>query len=129
MAVTLVSKLGQLGDQKDLTGFSFLNVQSSQKESIALSGRAADGTLHTDFIEYKDSYTIGYRQVTEEQKLLLDGIFQSQYTNGFLVYTFSDSNGIETNKTVQMSPPSYGPIFHSGTVVYYRSASFTLVEV
>lgn len=104
-------------------------VSSNGGETISFSGRAADGTLHEDFINRKRSWTIDYNVITEANRTLLENIHQLQITNGsFLSLLIDDSTGVPQSYTVRMSFPTFGPLLPRGGF-YYRSGSFTLEEV
>lgn len=96
---------------------------------ISTTGRAADGTLHTDFIENKKDYTISYGVVTEATKDIIDGIYNSQITNGsFLSFKYTNQADAVVSKTVSMSAPSYGGIVIQN-VYYYNGVTISLEEV
>jgi len=92
-------------------------------------GRAIDGTLHVDFINNKKSFTIAWGVIGQDNIDVLDGIYQSQFSNGsFLNFIISNVSGGESNYTVKMSQ------FNSGLQAqlddwYYSGVTIQLEEV
>jgi hypothetical protein len=97
---------------------------------ISTSGRSADGTLHEDFVTGKLSWVIQYRTLTEDTKILIDGIFNSQVNNAdFPSLTFTDKDGVAQEYTVRMAPPSYGALVPQSDQFYYNGVTINLEQV
>jgi len=96
---------------------------------ISTEGRSADGTLKVDFINNKKDYTISYGTLTEATKNIIDGIYNSQITNGaFLSFKYTDQSGSTISKTVKMAAPIYGGLVIRD-VYYYNGVTINLEEV
>jgi hypothetical protein len=95
----------------------------------SIEGRAADATLHVDFITNKKSFSIPYRVVSETNKDLITSIYQLQITNGtFLSFIYTNQTGGEVTTTVKMAAPSFGAIVPNNTF-YYNGVTIELEEV
>lgn len=98
-------------------------------ETVSISGRAADGTLHEDFISVKRQWTISYNVLSEADRETIFNIYNLQFTNSsFLSATFTDAVGAEDGFIVRMSAPQSGPLIQRD-VYYYSAVSFDLQEV
>ena len=96
---------------------------------ISTEGRSADGTLHTDFTNNKEGYTIAYGVVTEANKDVLTNIYKLQITNGsFLSFKYTIQSGATVTKTVKMSAPSFGAVLVKD-VYYHNGVTINLEEV
>lgn len=104
-------------------------LQAFNYETVSISGRAADGTLHEDFISVKGQWSIFYSVLSEADRNIIFGIYNLQFTNStFLSATFTDQASVDSNFTVRMSAPQSGPLVQRD-VYYYNSVSFDLQEV
>ena len=81
----------------------------------SLDGRTVDGTLHTDFVNNKRTYTITYTVLSEENKDKLTNIYLSQIEeNSYLNIIYSEQDGEVGKATVKMEAPVFGAIISKG---------------
>ena len=96
---------------------------------ISTEDRSADGTLHTDFTNNKEGFTIAYAVVTEANKTIITDIYKLQITNGsFLSFKYTIQSGATVTKTVKMSAPSFGAVVVKD-VYYHNGVTINLEEV
>ncbi|MCK4816791.1 hypothetical protein KA005_13560, partial [bacterium] len=96
---------------------SFVNFDNAL---ISTDGRSADGTMHTDFINSKEAFTIVYAVVSEANKDIITDIFKLQITNAtFLSFKYTIQSGATVTRTVKMSAPSFGAVLVKD--VYYHN--------
>ena len=96
---------------------------------ISTEGRSADGTLHTDFTDNKEGFVIVYAVVTEANKDVITNIYKLQISNGtFLSFIYTIQSGATVNKTVKMSPPSFGAVVVKD-IFYHNGVTINLEEV
>lgn len=96
---------------------------------ISTEGRSANGTLHTDFTNNKEGFTITYAVVTEANKDVITNIYKLQISNGsFLSFIYTIQSGAEVTRTVKMSAPSFGPVVVKD-VFYHNGVTINLEEV
>ena len=96
---------------------------------ISTEGRSADGTLHTDFTNNKEGYTIAYAVVTEANKTVITDIYKLQISNGsFLSFKYTTQSGATVTKTVKMSAPSFGSTVIRD-IYYHNGVTISLEEV
>ena len=96
---------------------------------ISTEGRSADGTLHTDFTNNKEGFTIAYGVVTEANKTVITDIYKLQISNGsFLSFKYTTQSGATVSKTVKMSAPSFGAVVVRDTY-YHNGVTISLEEV
>jgi hypothetical protein len=123
-----VLKLGLTGSETTLPSQS-RRFNTSGNSLISTEGRAADGTLHVDFVNSKRSFSISYAVVSETNKDLITSIYQLQISNGsFLSFIYTDESGSDVTVTVKMSAPVFGAINPKNTF-YYNGTSIELEEV
>jgi len=96
---------------------------------ISTEGRSADGTLHTDFTNNKEGFSISYAVVTEANKDMITNLYKLQITNGsFLSFIYTIQSGATVSKTVKMSAPSFGAVLVKD-VYYHNGVTISLEEV
>lgn len=96
---------------------------------ISTEGRSANGTLHTDFTNNKEGFTITYAVVTEANKDVITNIYKLQISNGsFLSFIYTIQSGAEVTRTVKMSAPSFGAVLVKD-VWYHNGVTINLEEV
>ena len=123
-----ILKLGLSGSEITLPTESRSFV-SSDNVLISTEGRSADGTLHTDFTNTKEGFTIGYAVISEANKTIITDIYKLQITNGsFLSFIYTVQSGATVTKTVKMSPPSFGSIVIRD-IYYHNGVTINLEEV
>ena len=123
-----VLQLGLSGSETTLPTES-RSFTSFDNALISTEGRSADGTLHVDFTNNKQGFTVNYAVYTEATKDIIFNIFQLQITNGsFLSFIYTVQSGATVTKTVKMSPPSFGSIVIRDTY-YHNGVTINLEEV
>lgn len=106
---------------RSLTSFGF--------ETVSLSGRAADGTLHEDFVNFKRNWSVSYQPISQTNAALIFGFYNIQFTNNsFLSMIITDESGAESSFVARMSEPLHGALIQRN-VYHYESLTFTLQEV
>ena len=96
---------------------------------ISTEGRSADGTLHTDFTNSKEGFTIVYGVVSEANKTVITDIFKLQITNGsFLSFKYTIQSGATVTRTVKMSAPSFGSVLVKD-IYYHNGVTINLEQV
>lgn len=126
MAQTL--QLGISGAEVTLPGAS-RSFTVSGNELISSEGRAADGTLHVDFVSNKLNFTITYGVISEANKDIITGIYTSQISNGsFLNFIYTNESGATVSQTVKMEAPTFGSIVPN-KLYYYNGCTIQLQGV
>ena len=123
-----VLQLGLSGSEVTLPTESRSN-EAFGNALISSDGRSANGTLHTDFINSKESYIINYGVVTEANKDVITNIFKLQISEpAFLSFKFTIQSGATVTRTVKMLAPSFGPIVVKD-IYYSNGVTINLEQV
>lgn len=122
-------KLGLVGSEVTLPTASRRFTSHSNQE-FSVQGRSADGTLHTDFISRKRSWSISYNVISQATKDLLESIYQLQITNGsFLSLIITEDDGVTTHTyTVKLEALTFGSLVPKEEF-HYNGVTLTLTEV
>ena len=98
-------------------------------ELLSQQGRAADGTLHIDYINQKQSWTIQYTVLSEATRAIIRNAFLAQISEASgLTFTFDDSTGTPVAHEVTLDAPTFGPIIEKATY-FYVGVTLTLREL
>lgn len=120
-------KIGTQGNETELP-IKSRQFSSISPEIIKQSERSINGTLNTDYINYKETFVVSYDVISEADRLTLETIIKEQTTNGnelFFIYT--NSAGTPTTKAVDVTLDTIGSeIPRDG--YYYNGTRLVLVE-
>ena len=96
---------------------------------ISTEGRSADATLHVDFTNNKEGFSITYAVLTEANKTVITDIYKLQISNGsFLSFKYTIQSGATVTKTVKMNAPGFGAVLVKD-VYYHNGVTINLEEV
>lgn len=121
--------LGVPGNEQVLPAIG-RSLTATGNDTLVTQGQAADGTLHTDFIKRRRSWTLTYSALTEATKQLIDEIYSIQVLSGeYCRFTFTDGSGQTMSHTVILDAPSYGTLLPRGDQYFYLGVTLTMTEV
>ena len=123
-----VLQLGASGSEVTLPSES-RTVDEILYQEFVFEGRSANGTLHTDFNNYKLGWSISYGVLDQADLDTIKGLYELQFSSdSFLSFIYSDKSGSTTTKTVRMEPLSWANAAYLDDW-YYNGVVITLREV
>lgn len=123
-----VLQLGLSGSEQTLPTESRIN-EEGVPELLKITENAVDGTIHTDFVTFKESWTITWETISKTNYDTIKAILDLQIsTPSFLSFKYTDSGGTFTTVEVEATIVNRGALVQVGDY-YYQGFSIFLQQV